>query len=53
LELLGEDPTSIASYQFTSVEVKEKAFRFDGVFLPQREDKTILIGMNQQDILSG
>ena len=41
MELLGEDPTSIASYQFTSVEVKEKAFRFDGVFLPQSEDKTI------------
>jgi predicted transposase/invertase (TIGR01784 family) len=41
MELLGEDPASIASYQFTSVEVKEKAFRFDGVFLPQSEDKTI------------
>jgi len=41
MELLGEDPASIASYQFTSVEVKEKAFRFDGIFLPQREDKTI------------
>ena len=38
MELLGEDPASIASYQFTSVEVKEKAFRFDGVFLPQSED---------------
>jgi len=43
MELLGEDPASIASYQFTSVEVKEKAFRFDGVFLPQSEDKTIAI----------
>ncbi|WP_247219305.1 DUF2887 domain-containing protein [Synechococcus sp. C9] len=41
MELLGEDPASIASYQFTSVEVKEKAFRFDGIFLPQSEDKTI------------
>jgi predicted transposase/invertase (TIGR01784 family) len=41
MELLGEDPASIASYQFTSVEVKEKAFRFDGVFLPQADDKTI------------
>ncbi len=41
MELLGEDPAAIASYQFTSVEVKEKAFRFDGVFLPQSEDKTI------------
>jgi predicted transposase/invertase (TIGR01784 family) len=41
MELLGEDPASIASYQFTSVGVKEKAFRFDGVFLPQSEDKTI------------
>jgi predicted transposase/invertase (TIGR01784 family) len=40
MELLGEDPAS-TSYQFTSVEVKEKAFRFDGVFLPQADDKTI------------
>ena len=43
MELLGEDPASIASYQFTSVEVKEKAFRFDGVFLPQSEDTVFLL----------
>jgi len=41
MELLGEDTETIANYQFTSVEVKEKAFRFDGVFLPQADDKTI------------
>ncbi|WAS05089.1 DUF2887 domain-containing protein [Gloeomargaritales cyanobacterium VI4D9] len=40
---MGEDLASIASYQFTSVEVKEKAFRLDGVFLPQADDKTIAI----------
>ena len=41
MELLGEDTETIANYQFTSVEVKEKAFRFDGVFLPQADDKNI------------
>jgi hypothetical protein len=41
VELLGEDAATIASYQFTSVEVKEKAFRFDGVFLPQTDRSNI------------
>ena len=40
-ELLGE-PMGIADdYQFTSAEIKEKAFRFDGIFIPEREDMPI------------
>jgi predicted transposase/invertase (TIGR01784 family) len=40
-ELLGE-PMGIANnYQFISAEIKEKAFRFDGIFLPDREDLPI------------
>jgi predicted transposase/invertase (TIGR01784 family) len=40
-ELLGE-PMGIAdNYQFISAEIKEKAFRFDGIFLPEQEDLPI------------
>ena len=40
-ELLGE-PMGIADdYQFTSAEIKEKAFRFDVIFIPEREDMQI------------
>lgn len=40
-ELLGE-PTGIAdNYQFSSAEIKEKAFRFDGIFIPERQDMPI------------
>jgi predicted transposase/invertase (TIGR01784 family) len=28
-------------YQFTSEEIKEKSFRFDGIFMPNRNDKPI------------
>jgi predicted transposase YdaD len=28
-------------YQFISAEIKEKAFRFDGIFMPDREDKPL------------
>jgi predicted transposase/invertase (TIGR01784 family) len=40
-ELLGQPPENAAGYQFTSVEVKEKAFRFDGIFMPNSEEKPI------------
>jgi predicted transposase/invertase (TIGR01784 family) len=30
-----------AHYQFISAEIKEKAFRFDGIFMPDREDKPL------------
>jgi predicted transposase/invertase (TIGR01784 family) len=33
-ELIGQSPTEAQSYQFSSREIKELAFRFDGVFLP-------------------
>jgi len=33
-ELIGEPTTDISNYQFTSPEVKQKSFRFDGLFLP-------------------
>ncbi|NET01760.1 MAG: Rpn family recombination-promoting nuclease/putative transposase [Sphaerospermopsis sp. SIO1G1] len=40
-ELLGEPIEKAEGYQFTSVEVKEKAFRFDGIFMPDSEEKPI------------
>lgn len=33
-ELVDEKPLEAAEYQFDSIEVKETAFRIDGVFLP-------------------
>ncbi len=33
-ELMAEPPPDSGGYQFESVEVKETAFRIDGVFLP-------------------
>ena len=40
-ELLGEPIANAEYYQFTSREIKEKAFRFDGIFIPDRGDKPI------------
>ncbi|MFM7408162.1 MAG: Rpn family recombination-promoting nuclease/putative transposase [Cuspidothrix sp.] len=40
-ELLGQPVENAQGYQFTSVEVKEKAFRFDGIFMPDSEEKPI------------
>ncbi len=34
-ELVGLPPETAAGYHFTSVEIKEKAFRFDGIFIPR------------------
>jgi predicted transposase/invertase (TIGR01784 family) len=39
--LIGEDEKKARKYKFTSVEVKEQAFRFDGVFLPKTKDDDI------------
>lgn len=36
--LIGEDERQAKKYKFTSIEVKEQAFRFDGVFLPKTKD---------------
>jgi predicted transposase/invertase (TIGR01784 family) len=40
-ELLGQPPENAIGYEFKSVEVKEKAFRFDGIFMPNSPDKLI------------
>ena len=40
-ELLGKPVDDAAYYQFISTEIKEKAFRFDGIFMPDREDKPL------------
>ncbi|NET73562.1 MAG: Rpn family recombination-promoting nuclease/putative transposase [Sphaerospermopsis sp. SIO1G2] len=40
-ELLGKPLENAQGYQFKSVEVKEKAFRFDGIFMPDNEEKPI------------
>lgn len=33
-ELMGQSATEAAGYQFASIELKQTAFRVDGVFLP-------------------
>jgi len=41
-ELIEQPISSSEGYEFVSVEVKEKAFRFDGVFLPDIATKPII-----------
>ena len=40
-ELINQPLEESTYYQFTSEEIKEKAFRFDGIFMPDRDDKLI------------
>ena len=40
-ELIGNSPETATNYQFSSVEIKQTAFRIDGVFFPQTEEKPI------------
>ncbi|MEB3119919.1 MAG: DUF2887 domain-containing protein [Snowella sp.] len=40
-ELLGQPLENADYYQFVSAEIKEKSFRFDGIFMPSKEDKPI------------
>ncbi len=40
-ELVGLPPETAQGYQFSSAEIKELAFRFDGIFLPDTPDKLI------------
>jgi len=40
-ELLGQPEETANSYKFASIEVKEKAFRFDGIFMPESVDRPI------------
>jgi predicted transposase/invertase (TIGR01784 family) len=39
-ELIGNPPETANIYQFASVEIKQTAFRIDGVFLPIQEEKS-------------
>jgi predicted transposase/invertase (TIGR01784 family) len=40
-EVLGQDPSLAAGYEFSSREVKELAFRLDGIFLPPDTEQPI------------
>jgi len=42
-ELIERPIAEAESYEFSSVEVKEKAFRFDGIFSPTDRDKPIYL----------
>lgn len=42
-ELIERPITEAEEYQFSSVEVKEKAFRFDGIFIPATNDKPFFL----------
>ncbi len=39
-ELIGNPPETANTYQFTSVEIKQTAFRIDGVFLPIQDEES-------------
>ncbi|AUT01995.1 flagellar assembly protein H [Nostoc sp. CENA543] len=39
-ELIGNPPETANIYRFASVEIKQTAFRIDGVFLPNQEQKS-------------
>ncbi|NEO56349.1 MAG: Rpn family recombination-promoting nuclease/putative transposase [Okeania sp. SIO3B5] len=39
-QLIGQSPTLANSYQFHSVEIKQTAFRLDGVLVPNTESQT-------------
>jgi predicted transposase/invertase (TIGR01784 family) len=38
-ELIGNTPEAANTYQFSTVEIKQTAFRIDGVFLPAQRDE--------------
>ncbi|QSJ16457.1 Rpn family recombination-promoting nuclease/putative transposase [Nostoc sp. UHCC 0702] len=38
-ELIGNPPETANTYQFASVEIKQTAFRIDGVFLPTQDEE--------------
>jgi predicted transposase/invertase (TIGR01784 family) len=43
-ELMGRSPDLAQDYDFRSIEVKQTAFRIDGVMLPKRIDDTVYFG---------
>ena len=42
-ELIGKPTSDVSNYQFTAPEVKQRAFRFDGLFLPVAESPELPI----------
>ena len=38
-ELIGNSPQTADAYEFSSVEIKQTAFRIDGVFLPKQQEE--------------
>lgn len=42
-ELIDRPISEAEGYKFSSVEIKEKAFRFDGIFMPETNDKPIFL----------
>jgi predicted transposase/invertase (TIGR01784 family) len=42
-ELIDRPVSEAEGYQFSSAEVKEKTFRFDGIFMPMAQDKPIFL----------
>jgi predicted transposase/invertase (TIGR01784 family) len=42
-ELIDRPIAEAEGYKFSSVEIKEKAFRFDGIFMPETKDKPIFL----------
>jgi predicted transposase/invertase (TIGR01784 family) len=42
-ELIGQPTIDKSSYQFTAPEVKQRSFRFDGLFLPVDESSQLPI----------
>ncbi len=52
-ELIGNSPETANTYKFSSVEIKQTAFRIDGVFLPTQGDKNPIYFLEvqfQQDL---
>jgi predicted transposase/invertase (TIGR01784 family) len=42
-ELIDRPVSEAEGYEFQSVEIKEKAFRFDGILVPKQKDKPIFL----------
>lgn len=40
-ELIGNSPETATGYEFSLVEIKQTAFRIDGVFLPETEESPV------------
>jgi predicted transposase/invertase (TIGR01784 family) len=42
-ELIGQTSEEAQYYRFTATEIKQTAFRLDGLFMPTRRDKPLYI----------